>query len=384
MLAIGFFSITASAQVATWTGAVDADWENPANWNPNAVPTTTDDVIIPDISPNMSPIIASAVTVKSIEIETGGQLTVSNVMGTISQLNIPISDNIGLLNNGTLVNNNSIRIGSQNTNDPSTPIGILNNGTIINNPSGVITGEASLGTIGDPNTRFILNNGQITNEGSIRGAGLSIIGLEIDQIGTLDNTGTIIFFNAQDALSLWIKNGTVNNQGDGQIAFFGGDRIQIDADGVINNLGCGAFGHTNGFINSGQINNDGYFFAGFAIDNGLTIEPSLNTGTFINQPNGSIIISSDPEFEDGSNPIENSGIYYSEFEAAEVPLSCTATTSYSPFVNFDPSNLTIEFYSDENGNTSAGTFDNTTNTFTPNDLNQTEFFVRCKNSKPRL
>src|ERR1051326_6776673 len=30
----------------TWTGAVSSDWNNPANWNPQQVPATSDHVIL--------------------------------------------------------------------------------------------------------------------------------------------------------------------------------------------------------------------------------------------------------------------------------------------------------------------------------------------------
>ncbi len=42
----------------TWVGSVSSDWNNPANWSPNAVPTKYQNVTIPDVNaPNFDPIV---------------------------------------------------------------------------------------------------------------------------------------------------------------------------------------------------------------------------------------------------------------------------------------------------------------------------------------
>jgi hypothetical protein len=60
----------------TWVGQVSAAWENPANWSCNAVPGPTTDVIVNHGSP-FKPIVNSNVTVKSITVKNGVNVTVN-------------------------------------------------------------------------------------------------------------------------------------------------------------------------------------------------------------------------------------------------------------------------------------------------------------------
>ncbi|MDL2241383.1 hypothetical protein LJB91_00550 [Bacteroidales bacterium OttesenSCG-928-L03] len=62
-----------SGDVLTWTGAVDAAWNNPANWDENAVPTSSVDVKISGNAPKF-PILESEVAVNSLILEPGAQL----------------------------------------------------------------------------------------------------------------------------------------------------------------------------------------------------------------------------------------------------------------------------------------------------------------------
>ncbi|GAA4377536.1 hypothetical protein GCM10023186_12760 [Hymenobacter koreensis] len=71
-----------------WTGAVSTVYTNPGNWSANAVPTATDDVIIPAGVPNM-PVLSSTAGVRGLTIASGANLTVAasgvyNVNGSIS------------------------------------------------------------------------------------------------------------------------------------------------------------------------------------------------------------------------------------------------------------------------------------------------------------
>lgn len=43
---VTFLSAQMSAQ-NTWTGSTDNDWHKACNWSANAIPTVTDDVVIP-------------------------------------------------------------------------------------------------------------------------------------------------------------------------------------------------------------------------------------------------------------------------------------------------------------------------------------------------
>lgn len=81
----------ASAQSA-WDGSASSDWDTPANWNTNAVPTSSDDVTIDDVTVN-APVVGSGVSANtdslligvagdgSLQITGTGELTVGGDLG---------------------------------------------------------------------------------------------------------------------------------------------------------------------------------------------------------------------------------------------------------------------------------------------------------------
>jgi hypothetical protein len=66
--------------VTTWTGASDNSWENPSNWNCNAVPDANTDVVInsgiPFLSTNLSARTLTLGGGANITVKTGANLTV--------------------------------------------------------------------------------------------------------------------------------------------------------------------------------------------------------------------------------------------------------------------------------------------------------------------
>lgn len=64
--------------VATWTGSQSSDWNTPANWNTNKVPTSTMHVIIPGGTANPCVVGSADVTVASIQVRNGGILQTIN------------------------------------------------------------------------------------------------------------------------------------------------------------------------------------------------------------------------------------------------------------------------------------------------------------------
>jgi hypothetical protein len=61
----------------TWTGAVSAAWEDPANWAPKGVPTDDDYVIIA-AHPRRSPVLGGSTSVSNIEIRKNGRLDIGD------------------------------------------------------------------------------------------------------------------------------------------------------------------------------------------------------------------------------------------------------------------------------------------------------------------
>ena len=60
--------------VTTWDGSSSTAWGTAANWDTGAVPTASDDVIIPDTSSLNNPTLGAHVTINSLEIQTNGTI----------------------------------------------------------------------------------------------------------------------------------------------------------------------------------------------------------------------------------------------------------------------------------------------------------------------
>jgi hypothetical protein len=68
--------VVAPGLYPTWTGAVSADWSNAANWNACGVPVIMRKAIIPNVSPNPSPVVSSAASCKSLTVKSGATMTI--------------------------------------------------------------------------------------------------------------------------------------------------------------------------------------------------------------------------------------------------------------------------------------------------------------------
>jgi len=59
-----------------WTGAVDDDWSNPANWCPGVIPDTDEDVVIPSSAIVMPEVKSAGMSCKSLTIQPGASLDI--------------------------------------------------------------------------------------------------------------------------------------------------------------------------------------------------------------------------------------------------------------------------------------------------------------------
>ncbi len=159
----------------TWTGAGnDGLWSNPANWSPNRLPTSTDQIEIGANYGGYQPILDIDFT-----LDASGTLTIGSAVldsqGN-AQASIYVQPGKTLDNNGGTVtviyngilgvdSNGNINNGGTITNDGK----ITNSGTIDNKAGGTITNNAG-GTIDNSNGTIINECGAtFTNNGTLTG-----------------------------------------------------------------------------------------------------------------------------------------------------------------------------------------------------------------------
>ncbi|MGD9030735.1 MAG: DNRLRE domain-containing protein, partial [Anaerolineae bacterium] len=86
------FTTTAAPGPKTWDGSVSSDWHTAANWTPSGVPTSNDDVTIPDVTND--PVMATSdAQVNSLTVHEGAMLDLTDRTLTVEGT---------LTNNGTL------------------------------------------------------------------------------------------------------------------------------------------------------------------------------------------------------------------------------------------------------------------------------------------
>jgi hypothetical protein len=65
-------------EVATWTGAINDDWNTAGNWDINKVPTSVTHVIVPAGTPNPCVVNTANATAASIQVRNGGTVQTNN------------------------------------------------------------------------------------------------------------------------------------------------------------------------------------------------------------------------------------------------------------------------------------------------------------------
>ncbi|MAW84059.1 MAG: hypothetical protein CL832_06575, partial [Crocinitomicaceae bacterium] len=82
---------TSYSQTATWDGSSSTDWNTAANWSTNSVPTSSNDVIIPDVT-NDPIITSSSDECHNLTIQSGGVLTSNNGSYKLTTASITVND----------------------------------------------------------------------------------------------------------------------------------------------------------------------------------------------------------------------------------------------------------------------------------------------------
>lgn len=161
-LAVGqagdFYIAEELAPGITWTGTLNTDWNNTANWLPNQIPSASDDVTIPFVSNQPSFLTGSLIgAARNIILASG------------SSINIPTGYTLNVSGNWTAVNNQITGGGTVRFFSPSA------------NMSGNTTffGIVSISTGGSLNTNngmTLANNAALMHGTGTPGAGGAIVG----------------------------------------------------------------------------------------------------------------------------------------------------------------------------------------------------------------
>ena len=182
-------SFISNAQI-TWDGSSSTDWNTTANWSTNSVPTSSDDVIIPDVTND--PVLSSSSDVcKDMTIQNGAILTSNNSSYKLTASSITVNDGGSLV-----ISNGDVEItGTSDIN------GILEIGT---------------GTF-DANGTFDATDGSVTfsDAGRLELAGtVTSLGTLTELTGTVEYNGGTQNVLAEDYYNLVIdQSGNKTAQG---------------------------------------------------------------------------------------------------------------------------------------------------------------------------
>ena len=255
----------------TWLGAAGNQWSIPVNWSPFGVPGPTDNVIIPNNTNNIDPVIFSVVAVKSVEVRANGYLTILD--GATLEVDGATGD--GILNNGQIDNFGILKIGvNSNVNHE----GILNN-NIFNNDGGTIIVEYT-------GFRGIHNDGDFENKASgnifISQLSGNIGDNGIENGGTFTNNDASIDIDRVGDDAIYNSSGsTFSNESSGQLLIGQIGSIPgeaIENAGGFTNFACA----TIHIFSDNSITNNANF-----TNNGIIIENATGNSN-ISDNNGGI------------------------------------------------------------------------------------------------
>lgn len=333
------------SQTIFWTGATNTDWNTGSNWSGGVVPDAGNIAVIPNTAND--PVLSAGIDgyVNGLTVLNGAVLTINNGQGLYVVFNS--SQDIGILNQGTVMNNGWLEIRG------SFGIGLKNEGVFNNhnvNPSNWINFESA--TIGIWNAsgtfdnqgyltfrridtkciynaatfnngsgskidfcntnEFVMENfsGAFSNSGQLIFAqGLTLSPSTSATHGLVNrsvfnnNAGGLISLNANMGTCILNAAGTFNNEASISMPFCGATNyVGIQNAAVFNNNAgtisltcCIAYGLWN---SAGTFTNSGTITSRSVTSNG-TQKSVFNQATFNNNTNGAITLN------DGLTAVEN-------------------------------------------------------------------------------
>lgn len=285
-------------QAQVWTGNVDTDWDNPANWNNNQVPTSGSIVTVPGSATNGNFPVFEGGPIIDYTIQNAGVITFNSFVfntGTIINFNVGqlVSNNF-FVNAGKVVFDNDGHFDNNGVFEnygefDNAASAIFNNYSIYNN-YGIFRNFGNFNNSGSFNNTGTFSSTQtFTNDGSM------------SNFGTFDNVFASTFNNNSGASivnnngAIFTSNGTFENtstlQNEGEVIInFGGT---LHNRGDINNnqqfTNSGKIYNNSPFQNNGILrNNDAAFFENNdVLQNNGTIDHGI-CAKFIQQANNTI------------------------------------------------------------------------------------------------
>jgi len=294
------FIALVNAATVTWDGgASSTDWMDPLNWDTDAIPTTTDDVVIDGFTVSLD----ASTTVQRVLIIGSGELTI----GSAATLNISgftgNDDGFEINNSATVINNGAIIVSS--ILGGTAADGIYVRGTFNNNGAINIDGIAQHGLYVARGNFTNSTSGTITvtNTGQVNGDGDAIyIDDSSGVLGLMTNNGSVTVNATTGDDAMYVNDGAsfVNNNLvtlTGTVTSDNG--IRVDDAGIFNN-NAGATFSIDGFgddqlftDNTGIFNNSGTVNLTNCGDVGLYI---TDASTFTNMSGGNVNITNASNF----------------------------------------------------------------------------------------
>ncbi|WP_143092878.1 beta strand repeat-containing protein, partial [Arsenicibacter rosenii] len=317
---IGFMFLLLSASGAlaqttnTWTGQTGSDWNTAANWSRTAVPGTGDDVVIPAGTTN-APILSTTAVAKSVEVQSGASLTISN-SGSLSINGSKSYSGAtrGFSNSGLVRNEGQLVLGNMGS---SGEVGLYNTASFSNATGGIIhidgfsgSGLSTAGSFVNSATIAIGSKvatgfSGLDNYSSFTNTAGSVI--QIDRVtgsGLRNNSGSFVN-SATVTIGSIASTGSYGLQNQSSFTNTAGGSIQIDKtslNGLYNSSGSfvneatvtiGSSVTGTAISNSGSINNQGCQALINSLGNATISNAASfsNTGTLIERSSGNSSIS---------------------------------------------------------------------------------------------
>ncbi|WP_415579925.1 T9SS type A sorting domain-containing protein [Flavobacterium longum] len=274
-----------------WTGTVSTDWFNTGNWASGAIPTASDNVIIPSSAPNQPNIGAAGAVCGNINIDSGASLSMSS--GTNYTLSVAgdwINDGTFNRGIGTVLFNGAIsyqEIGGAST----TAFNLLTiNKSLVNH-----TVEATaVITLNNVTTPLTLTSGTFKLSGAstvtlFPGGGTIGTNARLWNNGATINMGNANYFLNSGILKITAGTVNVGSGGSANMIYLNGGTLDMQG-GTLNITGrfssnsgtsYGTYSQSGGVVNVAT-------FASTSTSRGAF---DLASGTTFNQTGGRLVIS---------------------------------------------------------------------------------------------